>query len=258
MTMFVLDAPVEGCRPPEISRLSALVTVIRTAGPHLIEATIIPAALFYLFLVRFGLDAAYMVALGWSYGAVCVRKLCHRGIPPLLILGVIGITVRTLVAVVSGSSFVYFLQPVLGTVTMGLVFCASVALGRPLVGKLAREFWPMTPEVAARPAVLALFRRLTLVWAAVHFATAATTLTLLLWLPMTTFVALKQVTGLVITGIGVAATISMSLVTAKREGLACSRPGRRARVAEPALVLHGRLTLDDVGVVPSLAVAASS
>ena len=234
-----------------------MVTVVRTAGPHLIEATIIPAVLFYCLLVGVGLGAAYVGALCWSYGALCIRRLRGLPIPPLLTLGVIGITVRTGVAVLSGSSFVYFAQPVGCTVTMGVVFCGSVVVGRPLVGKLAGEFWPMTPEVAARPGVRALFRRLTLLWAGVHFATAAMTLTLLLSLPMATFVAMKQVTGLAITGIGVTLTICLSLATAKREGLASARvAGRAGRAGRAGLgLVDGRpMALEPVAWRPGLLV----
>jgi uncharacterized membrane protein len=194
--------------------------VVRRCGPHLIEATIIPGILFYGCLLVAGLGAAYVAAVVWSYGALARRIARRQPIPPILLLAVIGITVRTLVALISGSAFIYFFQPVLATVAMGGVFLISLAVGQPLIGRLAFEFWPMTPEVAARPAVLLLFRRLTLLWAAVNLVTAGLTMTLLLSLPTTTFVAIKQLSGLAVTGAGVFLTISLSLRTARREDLA--------------------------------------
>lgn len=206
--------------PRELSKLSVFVAVVRRCGPHLIEATIIPALLFYGCLLVAGLSVAILAAVSWSYGAVGRRMVRRQPVPPILVLAVIGITVRTVVALMSGSSFVYFLQPILGTVAMGGVFLISIGIGRPLIGRLACEFWPLTPEVAARPSVLRLFRRLTLLWAAVNLVTAALTMSLLLWLPLTTFVALKQLSGLAVTGAGVFLTISLSLRTARREDLA--------------------------------------
>jgi hypothetical protein len=199
--------------------------VARRAGPHLIEATIIPAVLFYGCLVVAGVGPAFVSAVAWSYGALGRRLVCHRPVPPILVLGVIGITTRTLVATVSGSSFFYFFQPVLGTVSMAGVFLISVVVGQPLIARLAGEFWPITPEMAAHPGVRRLFRRLTLLWAAVNLATAALTMVLLLWLPLPTFLAMKQLSGLAITSGGVFLTISLSLRTARREGLA-SAPSR--------------------------------
>ena len=166
------------------------------------------------------MGAAYIAALGWSYGAVARRKLSHRSVPPMLVLGVIGITVRTLVAVLSNSPFLYFFQPVLGSVAMACVFLISVGVGRPIIGKLAGEFWPMATEVACRPRVLRLFRNLTLMWGALNLASAALTLTFLVTLPLGMFLAAKQVSAFAITALGVFVTVSMSLTTGRREGLA--------------------------------------
>jgi hypothetical protein len=127
--------------------------------------------------------------------------------------------VRTLVALASGSTFIYFFQPILGTVATGAVFLLSLGLRRPLVARLASEFCPVDPETADRPAVIRLFRGLTVLWAGVSLATAATTMALLLWLPLATFVAAKVISGLLITCSGIALTVSWSLRTAKREDL---------------------------------------
>src|SRR5256885_4543973 len=180
----------------EPSKLAIFAMVVRRSGPHLIEATIVPAVLFYVCLVTVGLGAAYIAALSWSYAALCRRVLGRGPVPPILVIGVIGITVRTLVAVVSRSSFVYFFQPVLGSIAMGCVFLVSVAIGRPLIATLAHEFWPLSPEVVARPGVVRLFRRLTVLWAGVNLASAALTTGLLVSLPLGAFLAVKQLSGL--------------------------------------------------------------
>jgi hypothetical protein len=207
-------------RPPELCKLGVFLTVVRRCGPHLIEATVIPAALFYSCLMVAGLGAAYVVAISWSYAAVGRRVVRHLPVPPLLVLGIIGITVRTLVAVISRSSFIYFFQPILATVAMGCVFLISVGVGRPLIGSLANEFWAITPEMMDRPAVLRLFRNLTLLWAGVNLASAALTMCLLLSLPLGAFVAVKQLSGFAISAGAVFVTVSLSLRTAQREGFA--------------------------------------
>ncbi|MCU1463590.1 MAG: putative rane protein [Acidimicrobiales bacterium] len=206
--------------PPELSKLGIFAAVVRRCGPHLIEATVVPAVVFYACLVAFGLGAAYVGALTWSYAALARRLVRHQAVPALLVLSVIGLTVRTLVAIVSHSSFLYFFQPVLATVAMGGVFLVSVGIGRPLIGRLADEFWPITEEMAVHPGVLRLFRDLTLLWAAVNLVSAALTLCLLVTLPIGAFVAVKQLSGLAISGGAVFLTISRSLATARREGFA--------------------------------------
>jgi len=207
-------------------RRSVLRVVARRSAPHFIEATIVPVVLFYLCLVTLGLGAAYIGALAWSYGALVVRRARGRPVPPLLILAIVGISIRTLVAVMAHSSFVYFMQPILATVAMGLVFLVSIAVGRPLIAMLAHEFWPIMPEHVSRPGVTRLFRNLTFVWAGVNLATALTTLVLLMVLPLNTFVAAKQIVGFLITSGGVFITVSSSLNMARREGLVSAYPAR--------------------------------
>ena len=204
--------------PAEMSRAAVFVSVVRRSGPHLLEASVIPTALFYGCLVIAGLGTAYAAAVLWLYASVGLRLVRKQPIPPLLVLGVIGITVRTTVAIASGSSFFYFAQPALNSVVMTAVFLISVVVGRPLIEQLALEFWPLTPELLALPSVSRLLRGLTFLWAAVNFAIGATTVTLLLCLPLATYVAAKQIASLAITGLGIAITIDRSLRVARQEG----------------------------------------
>ncbi len=204
--------------PTGLSRAQVFASVVRRSGPHLLEASLIPTALFYGCLVIAGLGAAYASALLWLYASVVVRLVRHKAIPPLLVLGVVGITVRTTVAVASGSSFVYFAQPAANSLVMTGVFLISVVIGRPLIEQLALEFWPLTPELLAMPSVSRLLRGLTFLWAGVNLAIGATTMTMLLCLPLATYVAARQLASLAITGIGIAITIDRSLRVARQAG----------------------------------------
>jgi hypothetical protein len=214
-----------------LSKLTVFWKVVRRSGPHLLEASLIPTALFYCGLVFVGLGAAFAAALLWTYAALGCRLVRRQPVPPLLVLGVIGITVRTTVAFASGSSFLYFAQPIAGSLLMACVFLVSVVIGRPMVERLALEFWPLTPEMLARPAVSHLLRGLTFLWAGINLAIGATMLTLLLCLPLATFVAIKQLVSLTITGVGVAVTIDRAVRTARREGFMAPRSARLARVS---------------------------
>jgi uncharacterized membrane protein len=208
-----------GERPGDVSHLAVLRTVARRGVPSLIEATVVPALLFYVALLVFGTWVAFVVALAWSYGAIGRRFLLAQAVPPILLLATAALTVRTLAAFMSGSTFVYFIQPVLGTVAMAFVFLGSIALGRPLIASLAGDFWPLPPEVASHPAVVRLFRSLTILWAGVYLATAVTTFVLLQTMPVSGFVPAKMLSGYLITFTGIMVTIVWSVTTARREGL---------------------------------------
>lgn len=201
------------------ARLAVFGRVVRQAGPHVLEASIVPTVLFWLALTLIGLGAAFVVACAWVYGAVAIRLVQRRPVPGLVSLAAVGISVRTAVAVWSGSSFVYFAQPVLTNVVTSALFAGSCWSARPMVARLATDFYPLTPDHLGRPNVVRLLRRLTVWWAAVNLTIAMATMGLLLWLPVTWYVLAKQVMSLSLMGVGVAVTIHVAVRVARREGL---------------------------------------
>ncbi len=202
------------------SKLSVVRAVTRRLVPYLIEATLIPTVLFYVSLLLFGLKWAFVAALGWTYAAVARRIVGRRPIPALLLLACLGITVRTVVYLMSGNAFVYFMQPILRTVGTASVFAMSVVIGRPLIARFAGDFCPLTPDVQDRPAIVQLFRRLTYLWAGVNLAAALVTFTLLISVPTPVFVGTATVAAWIITCTGVVLTVSDAVRTARAEGLA--------------------------------------
>lgn len=204
------------------TKFVVLKAVLRRLVPHLVEASLIPTALFLSTLAVFGTVAAFVVALSWSYLALARRLILRKPIPGILILATLGITMRTAFALASGSTFVYFFQPVLGTVAVGGVFLASIAAGQPLIARFAHDFCPLPAEISARPGVRSLYRRLTYLWAAVNLAAAGTTLTLLLTLPLPAYVAVRPIACWAITATGIVLTVSASVRVARLEGLHAS------------------------------------
>ena len=231
----ILDGPMLVAAPSgephpatALSKLRVLEAVGRRSLPSLIEATVVPAVVFYVFFTTLGPTPAMLAVLTWSYGAVLRRIIGGHGIPGILQLAVIGLTVRTIVGILSGT-FMYFLQPVATTLALALVFFGSLMFGRPMIARMASDFCPLAPEIACRPGVVRLFSGLTLLWAGVHLLSAATTFTLLVSLPTPTFVAVKSLVSLAITISAVVLTVSWSIRTAR-----CRRPRLRARVAVAA------------------------
>ena len=202
------------------SKLSVVTAVTRRMVPYLVEATLIPTALFYTFLITFGLRSAIVAALAWTYSAVGRRLLRGRPVPGLLVLATVGISVRTTIFMLSDNHVVYFLQPIMRTVATAALLAVSVVIGRPLIARFANDFCPLTPDVQCRPAIVRLFRRLTSLWAGINAITAATSLTLLLTVPVGVFVGVATVSAWVVTCTGVVLTVSDSVRTARCEGLA--------------------------------------
>jgi hypothetical protein len=206
-----------------LPRRDVLLAVARRGLPGIIEASLVPSAIFAIVTGLFGATLAMLVVLAWGYGTMLRRVLCRRPIPSLLLLAMFGLTVKTLVGVISGSTFAYFLQPVATTVAVGALFFGSVLVGRPVIARIAHDFCPIAPDVAARPTVVRLFAGLTVLWASVQLVNAGATLGMLFSLPTTLFVVLRPAAALLVTTAAIVVTICWALRTAHREQLVFDR-----------------------------------
>ena len=162
--------------------------VARRLLPYLVEATMVPTAAYYVGLVVLGQVWGILAAAACTYLTVGRRLLRGRAVPGLLVVASVGITVRVGMYLLDGSSFVYFVQPIIKTVATALLFLVSVLIGKPLVARFAKDFCAFGDDVGARPAIVSLFRRLTFLWAGAQITIAAVNLTLLLTVPVALFV----------------------------------------------------------------------
>jgi hypothetical protein len=180
----------------EIPSLRALA---RHAVPRVLEGTLIPLALFMLSLRVVGVWGAMAVGLVWGYGLILGRVLLRRRVPGVLMIGTATFTARTLIAVVAHSTFVYFLQPTLGTALIAGAFLLSVPLDRPLAGKLADDFCPIPADVRANAHVRRFFRQISLLWAFTQTVNVSLTLWLLFTQSIGTYMVVKTATSTCLT-----------------------------------------------------------
>jgi len=218
-------APAPGPHPAGAGR-PGVRAVVRHLALSLLVGTIVPSALFYICLVAVNVWTALIMALVWSYGALAWRVRTRRRTSVLLWLTVVGLTGKTIVTMATGSTFIYFVQPALTDALIATAFLVSLVTATPVVARLAAEFYPMTSDVAGRPRVQRLFWRLTLLWAVICAAKAASTLWLLHSLSLTAFVAAKSVITPGTAAVGAVVSVLLAVRVARREGLlpAAGRP----------------------------------
>jgi hypothetical protein len=170
-------------------------SVVRHALPNVIEGKLIPLVLFVGFLELVSTVWALLVALAWSLGAIAFRMATGRRVPGLIVLSAAALAARTIAAIATGSMVVYFLQPTITTVFVGVAFLTSVPLGSPLARKLAYDVFPFDDDTKSHPLVEQFFVRLSLFWALTSLLNASVTIWLLLTQSTTTFVLVKSVLG---------------------------------------------------------------
>lgn len=193
--------------------------IIRRLALNLWVACIVPALLFYVVLVTVNVSAAVLVALGWTYLAMLWRWATGRRMSGLLLLTVTVLTVRTAFTLATGNTFVYFLQPVVSDGLVALLFLVSLVSARPVVARLAADFYPMDHDVASRPRIRRLFWHLTLLWALFSLVKGGLGLWLLMSQSLVDFVLIKNISVISMTVLVVAATVWASVLVARKEGL---------------------------------------
>ncbi|MBD3945930.1 VC0807 family protein [Nocardioides ganghwensis] len=193
--------------------------MVRRVSLSLLVAVVVPAAVFYGVFALAGVWTAIAAALAWSYGAIVWRALTRRRTSGLLVLTAVLLTGRTALSVIADSTWLYFLQPVISDGVVALLFLLSLASARPMVARLAGDFYPMDHELAMRPRVRRLFRNLTALWAALGLAKAGMTLWLLQSQTLETFILVKSISVLAINVLAAFATIGLAALVARKEGL---------------------------------------
>jgi intracellular septation protein A len=159
--------------------LPALGSLAKDGGKHLLESTLVPLGLFYLLLTIVGLDGGLIAALSWSVVAVVRRLVMRRGVPAILILTTGLLVARTVLGLVTGSVFLYFLQPTLQNFLIAFVLLVSVPFGRPFLAKLANDFCAFPASFSEHPRVQKFFKQVSLLWALVFVTNGAGTFYLL-------------------------------------------------------------------------------
>ena len=197
----------------------SLITVIRRVSLSLLIAVVIPTVVFYGVFVLAGVWTAIVAALAWSYGAIAWRAVTGRRTSGLLILAAILLTGRTALSILADSTWLYFLQPIISDGAVAVLFLLSLASARPMVARLAGDFYPMDHELAMRPRIRRLFWHLTVLWAVLGIAKATMTLWLLQSQSLETFLLVKSISMLAINVFAGFATVGLAALVARREGL---------------------------------------
>jgi hypothetical protein len=196
-----------------------LLTVIRRVSVSLTVACVVPAVIFLSCFEAFGVWPAILAALSWSYGAIGWRALTGRRTSGLLVLTAVVLTGRTAIALLADSTFLYFLQPIISDGVVAATFLLSLATARPMVARLAGDFYPIDAELSLRPRIRRLFWHLTAMWAVICLAKAITMFWLLNSLSLDTFVLVKSISMPATNLLAVAATIAAAALVARQEGL---------------------------------------
>lgn len=202
--------------------LPKLLGLARHALPNILEGTVWPFVIFYVFLWTTNVWGALIAALVYSYVGVARKMLAGKRVSGLLALTTLTLTVRTILGFASGSVVVYFLQPSLAKAALAAALLLSLTGREPLLVKLARDFVPFSDEIMDRKCVQRFFVHATLLWVGLLLAHSGLATYVLLNESVNFYVAFKSVLNLVVKGGGIALSFAWFVVVARRNGMKVS------------------------------------
>jgi hypothetical protein len=204
---------------------------LRPIAKHLLTALLIvsllPMAVFYTTMSMFGLRAAALVTVTVYYGGLLVKVVRHKPILAAALLTAGLLSIRTAVMFLNGSAFVYFVQPVAGTLGLATAIAATALAGRPILDRLAHEFCPFPDELSARLRKSQFFTRLSIVWATTYVINAVGTVWLLSTMSVSGFVVFKSLLGPTLTTGAVVASLLYFRIAMRNQNV-CIRWDRGA------------------------------
>jgi intracellular septation protein A len=183
-----------------------LPAVARGAVPQVVDA-LVPLGLFLTVNVFAGLLVAMLAGVAWSCVAVLRRVVRSRGVPAIVVVAGSLLLLRLTLVVATGSAYLYFLQPTIGTALVAMAFLASTLVGRPLARRFATDFLPLPRDLVRRPYVHRFFVRNSLMWAAIGSCNALLTYVLLVTLSSATFAVTQTMLSITVTTLSVGVSI---------------------------------------------------
>jgi hypothetical protein len=210
---------------------------LRHALPVVLEGVVGPLIAFYLLLVFTGFRGALIAALTWSYLALGRRLIKGERVSMLLLFGTILITLRTVVAFVTGSAFLYFAQPTVGTIAISVALLVSAIVGRPFTQRFAHDFCPMDPAIMGRPLVRRFFIRISVLWATVLMINAGLVFWLLVSSSLRSFVLERSAVTYGLTAVAIFISITGFMTMMRRDGITVEWANSRTRRADEELTL---------------------
>lgn len=146
-----------------------------------VETIAVPTLLLYVLLETAGLVWGMCAVIGWCGLVLGVRRVLGHPLPSTLLLSAAMLCGRAVLALALSSALVYVLQPVLGSVMLGVLFLGSAAIGRPITIRLARDFVSLPAQLFQHDGIRRLVTRVTVMWGVSRMLDAAMSLGLLHW-----------------------------------------------------------------------------
>ncbi|MCW2672435.1 MAG: hypothetical protein JWP14_1024 [Frankiales bacterium] len=194
-------------------------SMIGRIGFQVVEATVVPAGIFWGVLHLSGLVFALWAGLAWCYLMIARRWVKGGALPAVLLVAALLFTTRTGVALAFHSTFVYLLTPTINAFVLAFAFLGSALVGRPLTARFARDFVGLPAHVTALVRVHRALRRLCVVWAVANVVNGWVALQLLVADRYDAVLLARSVLTPLLTSVAVLCCVLMGRRALRQEGI---------------------------------------
>lgn len=169
-------------------------------GPRFARDAFGPPLAFYVGWKLSGLVVGIVASTVMSLLAFRAERRAER--PGFMVrLSLAVVIIQAVIGLIADSERVYLAQPVLVTGVYGLAFIVSVAIGKPLAGAFASDFYPFPDEVKSSITFRQAFARISLAWGVYLLIRSAMRLATLSESSVEAFLVVNFVTGVPLTGL---------------------------------------------------------
>jgi hypothetical protein len=138
-----------------------------TAGWNLAESLGLPVVGYFIGAKVGGRDVGMVAATAVVWLTVVGRKTLTRGVPGLLTISALVLTLQTAVVIATGSVLFFLLQFPLANLGLCVLFARTAPTRRPLVAQLAAEVVALRQPSSAHPGLHRFFQGATWLWAGI-------------------------------------------------------------------------------------------
>ncbi|TAM92162.1 MAG: hypothetical protein EPN43_03040 [Jatrophihabitans sp.] len=181
--------------------------------------SLLPMAVFYTTMSLFGLRTAALATVGLYCCGLLLKLMRHRPVLAAALLTAGLLSIRAAVMFLTDSAFLYFLQPVAGTIAVATAIAATALTDRPVLDRLAHEFCPFPTDLSVHLRAGRFFTRLSIIWSTCYFINAAGTIWLLSTASLGGFLVFKSVLGPALTITAVAASYLYFRITVRDQNV---------------------------------------
>ncbi|HEY3685722.1 MAG TPA: hypothetical protein VGL93_22010 [Streptosporangiaceae bacterium] len=176
--------------------------LLRTAAVSFGESFGVPVGAFLIVDAVAGQRPGLIAGLAATWLVALARKVMTGAVPGLVVMSVVLLSLQTMLAFMTGQTWIYLLQIPLAKFLLSLVFARTAATRNPLVGRLAGEVVALPHVWITHADLHRFFRGATWLWSVIFLVLSIMLAAMVVTQPLETAVLVSTLGSIALAGLG--------------------------------------------------------